>query len=109
MLANLRCVDFRTDLQPLKQKLAELSDVLPSEEPLTMREAAKCRLVFTEYMNSGGTSEIAQRIPGHNESVERRMYDRSGDQLTLKEIESAAMLLHQLLLCCDLNQSQRWL
>jgi hypothetical protein len=61
MLANLHCVDFRTDLQPLKQKLAALSDALASEEPVTMREASNCRLVLTEYMNSGGTREIAQR------------------------------------------------
>jgi integrase/recombinase XerD len=32
----------------------------------------------TEYMNSGGTIEIAATT---------RIYDRSGDQLTLEEIE----------------------
>jgi hypothetical protein len=45
-----------------------------------MREATKCHLVLTEYM-FWATREIAQRIAGHNESAERRMYDRSGDQL----------------------------
>ena len=52
-LANLHCVDFRTDLHPLKQliwgitgqKPAELSGVPSSEKPATMREAAKSRLI----------------------------------------------------------------
>jgi hypothetical protein len=38
-------------------------------------------------MNSGGTIEIAQRIAGHNSPATTRIYDRSGDQLTLEEIE----------------------
>jgi integrase/recombinase XerD len=38
-------------------------------------------------MNSGGTIEIAQRIAGHTSPSTTRIYDRSGDQLTLEEIE----------------------
>ena len=41
----------------------------------------------TEYMNSGGTIEIAQRIAGHTSPSTTRIYDRSRDQLTLEEIE----------------------
>ena len=41
----------------------------------------------TEYMNSGGTIEIAQRIAGHTSPATTRIYDRSGDRLTLEEIE----------------------
>jgi integrase len=41
----------------------------------------------TEYMNSGGTIEIAQRIAGHTSPSTTRVYDRSGDRLTLEEIE----------------------
>ena len=41
----------------------------------------------TEYMNSGGTIEIAQRIAGHTSPATTRIYDRSGDVLTLEEIE----------------------
>jgi integrase len=41
----------------------------------------------TEYMNSGGTIEIAQRIAGHTSPSTTRIYDRSGDRLTLEEIE----------------------
>ena len=35
----------------------------------------------------GGTIEIAQRIAGHISPSTTRIYDRSGDQLTLQEIE----------------------
>ena len=41
----------------------------------------------TEYMNSGGTIEITQRIAGHTSPATTRIYDRSGDRLTLEEIE----------------------
>ena len=41
----------------------------------------------TEYMNSGGTFEIAQRIAGHTSPATTRIYDRSGDRLPLEEIE----------------------
>jgi hypothetical protein len=37
--------------------------------------------------NSGGTIEIAQRIAGHTSPSTTRIYDRSGDRLTLEEIE----------------------
>jgi integrase len=42
----------------------------------------------TEYMNSGGTIEIVQRIAGHTSPTTTRIYDRSGDRLTLEEIET---------------------
>jgi TIR domain len=52
-LASLHCVDFRTDLQPLKQliwgitgkKPAELVDVLASDGPAIIQEAVKPRLI----------------------------------------------------------------
>jgi site-specific recombinase XerD len=50
-------------------------------------KALFCVLRVTEYMNSGGTIEIAQRIAGHTSSSTTRIYDRSGDQLTFQEIE----------------------
>ena len=37
--------------------------------------------------NSGGTIEIAQKIAGHTSLATTRIYDRSGDRLTLDEIE----------------------
>jgi integrase/recombinase XerD len=41
----------------------------------------------TECMNSGGTIEIAQKIAGHTSPATTRIYDRSGDRLTIEEIE----------------------
>jgi hypothetical protein len=38
-------------------------------------------------MNSGGTIEIAQRIAGHTNPATTRIYDGSGDRLTLQVIE----------------------
>ena len=42
-------------------------------------------------MNSGGTIEIAQRIAEHTSPSTTRIYDRSGDRLTLEEIERVQM------------------
>ena len=42
---------------------------------------------ITEYMNAGGTIEIAQQIAGHKSSSTTRIYDRSQDLLTIEEIE----------------------
>jgi integrase/recombinase XerD len=58
---------------------------------------------ITEYMNSGGTIEIAQRIAGHESSSTTRIYDRSRDRLTIEDIERvqigskgvAAACIHQ--------------
>jgi hypothetical protein len=52
-LANVHCVDFRTDSQALQrliwgitgQKPTELVDVLASEKPATIQEAVKPRLI----------------------------------------------------------------
>ena len=42
---------------------------------------------ITEYMNSGGTIEIARQIAGHKSSSTTRIYDRSRDRLTIEETE----------------------
>lgn len=42
---------------------------------------------ITEYMNAGGTIEIAQQIAGHKSPSTTRIYDRSRDRLTIEEIE----------------------
>ena len=67
-LANLHCVDFRTDLQPLKrliwgitsQKPPELSDVLSSEKPPTMREVPKSRLLPRRDENAVSDKVISE-------------------------------------------------
>jgi integrase len=42
---------------------------------------------ITEYMNRGGTLEVAQRIAGHSQLSTTKIYDRSQDRLTIEEIE----------------------
>jgi len=42
---------------------------------------------ITEYMNAGGSLEIAQRIAGHSQLSTTKIYDRSRDRLTIAEIE----------------------
>ena len=38
-------------------------------------------------MNAGGSLDIAQRIAGHSQPFTTKIYDRSRDRLTIKEIE----------------------
>jgi integrase/recombinase XerD len=42
---------------------------------------------ITEYMNYGGTLDVAQRIAGHSQLSTTKIYDRSEDRLTIAEIE----------------------
>jgi integrase/recombinase XerD len=42
---------------------------------------------ITEYMNYGGTLDIAQRIAGHAQLSTTKIYDHSQDRLTVAEIE----------------------
>jgi integrase len=46
---------------------------------------------ITEYMNRGGTIDVAQRIAGHQSSTTTKIYDRSRDRLTLEEIERVSI------------------
>jgi integrase/recombinase XerD len=73
-----RCLDRRSVLK-LVEKRARTSGILKRVCCHSFRATG-----VTEYMNSGGTIEIAQRIAGHTSPATTRIYDRSGDQLTLK-------------------------
>ena len=42
---------------------------------------------ITEYMNAGGSLDIAQRMAGHAQLSTTKIYDRSRDRLTMAEIE----------------------
>jgi integrase/recombinase XerD len=42
---------------------------------------------ITEYMNNGGTIDIAQRIAGHSQLSTTQIYDHSKDRVTIAEIE----------------------
>jgi integrase/recombinase XerD len=78
---ELRRLDRRSVLK-LVEKRAKTSGILKRVCCHSFRATG-----VTEYMNSGGTIEIAQRIAGHTSPATTRIYDRSGDQLTLQEIE----------------------
>jgi integrase/recombinase XerD len=78
---NWRRLDRRSVLK-LVEKRAKASGILKRVCCHSFRATG-----VTEYMNSGGTIEIAQRIAGHTSPATTRIYDRSGDQLTLEEIE----------------------
>jgi integrase len=78
---NWRHLDRRSVLK-LVEKRARTSGILKRVCCHSFRATG-----VTEYMNLGGTIEIAQRIAGHTSPSTTRIYDRSGDQLTLQEIE----------------------
>jgi integrase/recombinase XerD len=42
---------------------------------------------ITEYLNAGGTIDIAQRIAGHSQLSTTQIYDHSKDRVTIAEIE----------------------
>jgi len=45
---------------------------------------------ITEYMNAGGSLDIAQRMAGHSQLSTTKIYDRSQDRLTMAEIEKVS-------------------
>jgi integrase len=78
---ELRRLDRRSVLK-LVEKRAKASGILKR-----VCCHSFCATGVTEYMNSGGTIEIAQRIADHTSPATTRIYDRSGDRVTLEEIE----------------------
>jgi integrase/recombinase XerD len=76
-----RCLDRRSVLK-LVEKRARTSGIMKRVCCHSFRATG-----VTEYMNSGGTIEIAKLIAGHTRPSTPRIYDRSGDRLTLEEIE----------------------
>jgi integrase/recombinase XerD len=45
---------------------------------------------ITEYMNAGGSLDIAQRMAGHSQLSTTKIYDRSRDRLTMAEVEKVS-------------------
>jgi integrase/recombinase XerD len=78
---ELRRLDRRSVLK-LVEKRAKASGILKQVCCHSFRATG-----VTEYMNSGAQSRSRQRIAGHTSPSTTRIYDRSGDQLTLEEIE----------------------
>ena len=72
---ELRRLDRRSVLK-LVEKRARTSGILKRVCCHSFRATG-----VTEYMNSGGKIEIAQRIAGHTSPSTTKIYDRSADQL----------------------------
>jgi integrase/recombinase XerD len=49
-----------------------------------------CATGITEYMNAGGSLDIAQRMAGHSQLSTTKIYDRSRDRLTMAEVEKVS-------------------
>ena len=77
---NARRLDRRSVLK-LVEKRAKASGTLKRVCCHSFRATG-----VTEYMNSGGTIELVQRIAGHPSPATTRIYDRSGEQLTLRRL-----------------------
>ena len=92
---ELRRLDRRSVLK-LVEKRAKASGILKRVCCHSFRATG-----VTEYMNSGGTIEIAQRIAGHTSPATTRIYDRSGDVLTLEEIERVQIGKKRQIEFCD--------
>ena len=72
----------RTSIWRLVQTRARACDLKKRVGPHSFRATG-----ITEYMNQGGTLDIAQRIAGHSQLSTTKIYDRSEDRLTIAEIE----------------------
>jgi integrase/recombinase XerD len=46
---------------------------------------------ITAYLDSGGTLENAQRMAAHESPRTTKLYDRTGDEITLDEVERIAI------------------
>jgi integrase/recombinase XerD len=42
---------------------------------------------ITNYLENGGTLEVAQRITGHADSRTKKLYDRRGQKVLLEDME----------------------
>jgi len=47
---------------------------------------------ITNYLENGGTLEVAQRIAGHADSRTTKLYDRRGQKVLLEDMERNAEL-----------------
>jgi len=84
------CSEYKLDLECVKPYHFGLWLKRHPGGVATQRQhLAAVRLLFDhlEYMNAGGSLDIAQRIAGHSELSTTKIYDRSQDRVTIAEIE----------------------
>ncbi len=64
-------------------------------KPIGLSEAVCCHTFratgITAYLENGGTIENAQAIANHESPKTTKLYDRTGDQITLDEVEKIAI------------------
>jgi site-specific recombinase XerD len=59
---------------------------------------------ITNYLENGGTLEVAQRIAGHADSRTTKLYDRRGQRVLLEDMERIRYYVSRR----DLNRDERW-
>jgi hypothetical protein len=58
--------------------------------PVTHRIAPFCPKIaarITNFLENGGTPEVAQRIAGHADSRTTKLYDRRGQKVLVEDME----------------------
>jgi NAD(P)-dependent dehydrogenase (short-subunit alcohol dehydrogenase family) len=58
-----------------------------AEARLLVAQGAKAVIGVTAYLNAGGTLENAQAMAAHESPRTTKLYDRTGDEITLDEVE----------------------
>jgi hypothetical protein len=66
-----------------KEKLNRLSRILPSAKLKLISSATG----ITAYLEAGGTLENAQSMAAHESPRTTKVYARTGDKITLDEVE----------------------
>jgi hypothetical protein len=69
-----------------KEKLNRLSRILPSAK-LKLFSSAAGATGITAYLEAGGTLENAQAMAAHESPRTTKLYDHTGDEVTLDEVE----------------------
>ncbi|MBS1790003.1 MAG: tyrosine-type recombinase/integrase [Acidobacteria bacterium] len=72
----------RVDAWKMVKRRARLAGIREELSPHSFRGAG-----ITLYLESGGTLEKAQAIANHESARTTKLYDRTGDQISLDEIE----------------------
>jgi hypothetical protein len=61
--------------------------VMAARPPLPLGPSDEARPGITAYLEGGGTLESAQLMAAHESPRTTKLYDRTGDEITLDEVE----------------------
>jgi hypothetical protein len=83
---------MQAERQAVKQAILDLG-----HQPVMAEETPGCRMHslpillglpgITNFLENGGTLEVAQRIAGHADSRTTKLYDRRGQKVLLEDME----------------------